>query len=72
MLRITLTIVVVMFAISIPVQAEVPLGGAARHKLAQFLFGQVTAIEDRLPALSVDDRARIGRVMPFNGKSKPG
>ena len=61
MLRIVLSTVVVVFGISIPAQAEVPLGGTARHKLAGFLHDQVAEIEKRLPALSVDDRARIGK-----------
>jgi len=61
MLRIILSVVVVLFGMSIPVQAEVPLGGTARHKLAEFLFDQVSSIEKRLPVLSVDDRARIDK-----------
>ncbi len=59
MLRIILPIVVVVFGISFPVQAKVPLGGTARHKLAEFLHDQGSSIEKRLPALSVEDRARI-------------
>ena len=59
MLRTALPIVLVLIGFSIPVQAEVPLGDAARHALAQFLLDQATAIERRLPALSVEDRARI-------------
>lgn len=61
MKRITLPVVLILIGISIPVQAQVPLGGTARHKLAQFLLDQVTAIEKRLPALSVEDRARIAK-----------
>ncbi len=61
MLRTILPIVFVVLGISFPVLADVPLGGTARHKLAQFLLEQVTAIEERLPALSADDRARIGK-----------
>lgn len=61
MLRIALSIVVVLFGMSIPVQAEVPLGGTARHKLAEFLHDQMSSIEQRLPALSIDDRARIDK-----------
>jgi hypothetical protein len=59
MLRIGLSIVVALFGISIPAQAEVPLSGSARHKLAEYLFDQVSSIEKRLPSLSIDDRTRI-------------
>ena len=59
MLRTILPIVFVVLGVSFPVQADVPLGGTARHKLAQFLLEQVTAIEKRLPALNAEDRARI-------------
>jgi hypothetical protein len=61
MLRITLSAVLIVIGFSAPVQAEIPLGGTARHKLAQFLFDRVSAIEQRLPALSVEDRERIGK-----------
>ncbi|MDP6786704.1 MAG: hypothetical protein QF830_06265 [Rhodospirillales bacterium] len=59
MLRTILPIFLVVLGLAIPAQADVPLGGTARDKLAQYLLGQVTAIEKRLPALSVEDRARI-------------
>ena len=59
MLRNAFPALFILIGFSIPVQAEVSLGGTARHKLAEFLLAQATVIEHRLPALSVEERARI-------------